>query len=245
MKKQISLFLALTALSFNLLADAHSDFVAGETLYNQNRPSEALTTFIEAAKAGSVDAQNRVGTMYAKGIGTDTNYDHALIWFRAAAKNDHPEAIYNVGKMYQLGLGVAKSPTIAIQWYNHALALDSAEAANNLADMYLKGSSVEQNTQKAEVLFVQAAELGSAVAQRNLGFLYFNGKGIKQDINESYFWFDIAASNHYPDAAQYRDFIASKLPPKDLAKAQQRASDWLKQRDDKPKNNLPNNVTSS
>ncbi|MBL4829391.1 MAG: sel1 repeat family protein [Aliivibrio sp.] len=236
MKINISLFLVATALSFNLLAAPNNDFLAGKSLYNQNKTSEALAVFITAAKAGSIDAQNQVGTMYAKGIGTDINYDHALIWYRAAARNNSPEALYNIGKLYQQGLGVEQDSRTAVQWYNRALEFNSPDAANNLADMYLEGIVVPQDHKKAEQLFIQASELGSTMAQRNLGFLYFNNSGIKQDIDKSYFWFAIAAANDYPDAAQYRDFIASKLTKKRLLKIEQQVSEWIKTNENNQEN---------
>src|SRR3954469_5505377 len=44
----------------------------------------ALKVWMEAAEAGDVEAQNNVGEIYERGLGTEPNYEAAVIWYQKA-----------------------------------------------------------------------------------------------------------------------------------------------------------------
>jgi uncharacterized protein len=87
--------------------------VNGETL------SRFQAAMIEAGK-GNPEAQNKVGTYYKIGIGTDQNDAEAVIWYRKAADLGHAEAQFNLGEMYEEGKGVAANIDMALTWYKKA-----------------------------------------------------------------------------------------------------------------------------
>lgn len=203
--------------------EAHNDYLKGTAYLNQHNYKEAITWLTSAANNGSIEAQNKIGVIYAKGIGTESSASLAIQYFTKAAKNESSMAYYNLGKVYE---SQEKFP-IAIDWYNKAIAMDNSNAMNNLADLYLQGNGLVQNIHQAELLYIQAAELGNATAMRNLGFLYFKGVNVKQDMEKSYFWFNLAAAKSYPEADIYRDFTGEKLYKTARTSIQNEALVWL------------------
>jgi hypothetical protein len=203
--------------------DAHNDYLKGTAYLNQDNYKEAITWLTSAANHGSIEAQNKIAVLYAKGIGTDINTKLAIQYFTKAAVNKSAIAYYNLGKIYES----ENQYPIAIDWYNKAIELKNSNAMNNLADLYLQGKGLVQNTHQAEILYIKSAELNNATAMRNLGFLYFKGIEVKQDMKKSYFWFNLAAAKSYPEAEKYRDFTGSKLYKTTRISVQNEALAWL------------------
>ena len=90
-------------------------------------------------------------------------------------------------------------------------------------------------TTAAEVVATrQRAEEGDAFAQSRLGASYRTGQGVPQDFVEAHKWFNLAPSRttgddggaSQKDAAKARDIMAKLMTPRQLAEAQQRASEW-------------------
>lgn len=203
--------------------EAHQDYLKGTAYLNQDNYKDAITWLTSAANNGSIEAQNKIGVIYAKGIGTDVNPNLAIQYFTKAAKNESSMAYYNLGKVYES----QSKFTAAINWYNKAIEMKNSNAMNNLADLYLQGKGLVQNTHQAELLYIQAAELGNATSMRNLGFLYFKGIEIKQDMKKAYFWFNLAAAKDFPEADTYRDFTGEKLYKTQRITVQNEALEWL------------------
>jgi TPR repeat protein len=64
------------------------------------------------------------------------------------------------------------------------------------------------------------AEQGDARAQYTLGVFYDNGLGVPQDRVTSYMWFDLSAAQGKDGAAAFRDLIARRMTPAQIAEAQ-------------------------
>ena len=222
-----SLLLSASLCSSLALAntEAHQDYLKGTAYLNQDNYKDAITWLTSAANNGSIEAQNKIGVMYAKGIGTDVNTHLAIQYFTKAAKNESSMAYYNLGKVYES----QNKFTTATNWYNKAIEMNNSNAMNNLADLYLQGKGLVQNTNQAELLYVQAAELGNATSMRNLGFLYFKGIEVKQDMEKAYFWFNLAAAKAYSEADTYRDFTGEKLYKTQRISVQNDVLEWLEE----------------
>jgi len=67
------------------------------------------------------------------------------------------------------------------------------------------------------------AEQGDARAQYTLGVFYDNGLGVQQDRIISYMWFDLSAAQGKEGAAAFRDLIARRMTPAQIAEAQRLA----------------------
>ena len=67
------------------------------------------------------------------------------------------------------------------------------------------------------------AERGDANAQYNLGVFYDNGLGVPQDKVRAYMWFNLSAAQGREGAAAFRDLIARRMTPAQIAEAQRLA----------------------
>ena len=70
------------------------------------------------------------------------------------------------------------------------------------------------------------AEQGDANAQYNLGVFYDNGLGVPQDKVSAYTWLNLSAAQGRDGAAAFRDLIARRMTPAQIAEAQKRAREW-------------------
>ncbi|MET0873765.1 MAG: hypothetical protein ABWX81_03080 [Pseudolabrys sp.] len=70
------------------------------------------------------------------------------------------------------------------------------------------------------------AEQGDANAQYNLGVFYDNGLGVPQDKVRAYMWFNLSAAQGKEGAAAFRDLIARRMTPAQIAEAQRLAREW-------------------
>ena len=84
-----------------------------------------------------------------------------------------------------------------------------------LGESYYNGRGVVQDFAEGIKWYKQSAEKGQVEAQETLGGLYFFGKGNAQLSGEE-----------GERVGKVRDFIASKLSPDQLAKAQEMARKW-------------------
>ena len=148
-----------------------------------------------AAGCGDVEAQVRLGELYAKG----KNYnfrpyeEKSLAWYRKAAEQGHAGAQFAVGEACRNGSGTELDRVAAADWYRKAAEQGHAEAQYRLALMYHDGDGVPRD--KAEVirLFRMAAEGGDAEALWRLGKMYEKGDGLPQDREKALRFFQNAA----------------------------------------------------
>ena len=70
------------------------------------------------------------------------------------------------------------------------------------------------------------AEKGNASAQFSLGFMYEKGQGVPQDYVQAYKWFNLAAAQGTKGAAEWREHIAARMTPAQIAEAQKLTSEW-------------------
>ena len=61
--------------------------------YDRANYQTALKVWLEGAMSGSAEAQNNVGEIYAKGLGTAPDYGMAFQWFKKAADQGYGYAI--------------------------------------------------------------------------------------------------------------------------------------------------------
>ncbi|HEY7776581.1 MAG TPA: tetratricopeptide repeat protein, partial [Kineobactrum sp.] len=80
----------------------------------------ALRVWLPAAESGDADAQNSVGEIFERGLGTEPNYEVAVLWFRRAAEQGHKGAQFNLGTLYETGKGVTQDKATALNWYRQA-----------------------------------------------------------------------------------------------------------------------------
>lgn len=113
--------------------------------FSQVLTSQQVAQWRKAAEQGHVEAQTRLGNMYANGSGVSQNYTEAVKWYRKAAEQGAAEAQRELGFMYSCGKGVAEDDAVAVKWYRKAAEQGHAVGQASLACMYVLGSGVTQD----------------------------------------------------------------------------------------------------
>ena len=79
--------------------------------------TEAIKWLRLAAEHGNVDAQARLGVLYAYGGVVARDPEEAAKWTRLAAEQGNRNAMLRLAEMYSLGRGVPRDPGEAKRWY--------------------------------------------------------------------------------------------------------------------------------
>ncbi|MDT0633504.1 caspase family protein [Spectribacter hydrogenooxidans] len=93
------------------------------TAYDRADYKTALKVWLPAAESGDAEAQVNVGEIFEKGLGSEPNYEAAVIWYEKAAKQGNERGLFNLGTMYEQGKGVAESRVKALNLYRQAWGL--------------------------------------------------------------------------------------------------------------------------
>jgi TPR repeat protein len=165
---------------------------------------------------------------YAESVCYDKNKDVAINFgnCQQAAKKNNEMAQYFLGQMYRKGEGVDKSLIKAERWYRKSAEQGNALAQYNLGWMYDMGIGVQKNVAETLKWYGQAAGQGDRYAPFNIGTMYYRGEGVDKDFVKTYYWFDIAKSNGNIKAKKWRDRIAERMTPEQLAAAQKMLEQW-------------------
>jgi uncharacterized protein len=104
------------------------------------------------------------------------------------------------------------------------------KALGLLGFMYEHGFGAPQAYDAAADLYTQGAALGNPFAQARLGLMYDKGHGVPRDFILAYKWLNLAAAHargHEREAyARFRDAVASKMSPDEIAVGQRLALNW-------------------
>ena len=88
--------------------------------YDRADYKSALKVWMGSAQAGDVQAQNYVGEIFERGLGTSPDYAAAAIWYQKAADKGYGPALFNLGTLYERGLGVPEDRLKALNLYRQA-----------------------------------------------------------------------------------------------------------------------------
>ncbi len=159
------------------------------------------------------------------------DYAKAYKEFKPLAEHGDADAQGYMGEMYYLGHGVPQSYVKAVKWYRRAAEQGDDEAQFELGLAYAEGQGVPQDHAEAIKWYRKAAEQGDDEAQFELGWAYTDGKSVPQDFIQAYMWFDLAAAHEndtYAEdyAGDFRDSLAEKMTPAQIAEARRLAREW-------------------
>lgn len=135
--------------------------------YDRANYQTALKVWLDQAMAGSAEAQNNVGEVYSKGLGTEPDYGMAAQWFQKAAAQGYGRAKINLGFLYEQGLGVPQDTAKALNLYREAsgiqdelLYASNVEVQFKAKDEQISGLQTQVQTEQ-----VNSAELKEQVKQ--------------------------------------------------------------------------------
>ena len=107
----------------------------------------------------------------------------------------------------------------------------NAEAQFNLGSLYYQGRGVSQDYKEAVKWLRKAAEQGHIFSQTSLGTIYAEGvQGVvEKDYPQALMWFIFAAAKGDMEAMEFRDSMANRMTPSQIAEAQKLAREFKPQ----------------
>ncbi|KFN41265.1 caspase family protein [Arenimonas oryziterrae] len=135
--------------------------------YDRANYQTALKVWLDQAMAGSAEAQNNVGEIYSKGLGTAPDYGMAFQWFKKAADQGYGRAKINLGYLYESGLGVPQDTAAALNLYREASGITDELLYASTVEVQLKAKDEQIGTLQGQVQSEQAnsAQLREQVRQ--------------------------------------------------------------------------------
>jgi len=133
-----------------------------------------------------------------------------------------------------LGLKYIKTKTRdgykeGFKWFSRAANQGNTRAQVEIGHIFKNGKIVVQNYDETLKWYRKAAEQGDYIGQFSMGLMYFEGKGVAKNYIEAHKWFNIATSNGCDSGMEYRNHVAFKMTPEQIAKAQKLAHEWKPQ----------------
>jgi hypothetical protein len=134
------------------------------------------------------------------------------------------------GTNYQKGVKNYKpdDPAAAVKQLEPLAEQGNADAQFNLGSLYYQGWGVPQDYKEATKWFRKAAGQRHIFAQVTLGSIYAEGvQGvIEKDYSQALMWFIFAAAAGDMEAMEYRNNLAMKMTPAQIAEAQKMAREF-------------------
>src|SRR5262245_1854576 len=139
----LAIVLSIVCLTSSTCADIKPTV---DTSMNNRAEDEATAEEVrKSAEAGDASAQNKLGLLYAEGVGVPQNHRQAKEWFEMAAKQGHTGAHVNLGTLYLQGAGVPQSAQMALFWFSRAAGQGNVQAFAKLGWMYTQGRGMLQD----------------------------------------------------------------------------------------------------
>ncbi|MEK9704161.1 MAG: tetratricopeptide repeat protein [Deltaproteobacteria bacterium] len=136
--------------------------------YRANDSTNRFTPFFEKQDPKIL---YKLGEIYRRGQGLDSNPTEAFRWHTKAAEKNHAPSQSMLGYLYRNGIGTAENSAQAVNWYRRAADQNYALAQFNLGSLYRKGYGVPQDEARARALYQQAAKNGNPQARKVLDWL--------------------------------------------------------------------------
>lgn len=103
----------------------------------------ATAVWMAQAEDGDPVAQNYLGEIYEKGLGTAPDYAAARDWYERAAEQGYTAAQFNLGKLYESGLVGPVDRDKALSWYRKAAGLPNLTTTPELLPAPLSSRETE------------------------------------------------------------------------------------------------------
>lgn len=167
------------------------------------------------------DVQLMLGWMYTEGKGVTQDYREAARLYHLAANQGRAHAECGLGKLYAEGKGVTQDYVEARKRYQKAADRELACGQAGYGNLFLNGFGVPQDYAEAFKWIQKGAMQGDSLACAKLGIMYSEGRGVPQDYVQAHMWYNLAGAAGREDATKFRDDIAKKMTPAQIAEAQQ------------------------
>jgi predicted nucleic acid-binding Zn-ribbon protein len=136
--------------------------------YDRADYRSALQVWMASAESGDADAQNYVGEIYLKGLGTAPDPARAADWFERAVAQGHRRAMANLAVLLEQGRGVAVDRDRALQLYRASSGASEELMYASVVAVQLAARDATIAGQRSELqqLRSRVTELEAELAQR-------------------------------------------------------------------------------
>lgn len=151
--------------------------------------------------AGGVLAQQILGFMFEKGLGTPVNRVAAADWYRKAADAGNAKAQYYYGRLLlEGGGGIRRDREQAVRLFTKAADAGNGEAMAALGRALMKGEGIDRNKSEGLRWYERAAAKDVTEAQYQMALLYKNGDAVGKSNTVALEWMEKAARKGHPKA---------------------------------------------
>ena len=168
--------------------------------------SQAETLYLDAAKAGQVDAMVRLGVLY----GAEKEFKKAFFWLGRAQILGNADANYQLGQIYENQLGKFAEKDKAIQYYEFAAKKNHAEALLALARMYQQGKTVDKNPVESARYYKELAKQNNPEAEYQIALVCLSGDLSGCTLQEGKQWLQKAQDHGVSAAAKLLRLYTAK-----------------------------------
>ena len=116
------------------------DFDSGVSAAQAGNYAVAYCIWKPLADQGHVEAQYRLGWLYAKGLGLAVDEASAINWWKQAGEQKHVDALFSLGWAYEHGDGTEKNIALAMKYYLQAASLGQEDAVELLQLMLMRNN---------------------------------------------------------------------------------------------------------
>ena len=205
------------------------EYVAENKETAQRYYKAALSGFLELESKDQADDNlyYKLGSMFKKGLGTDSDMDKAIDYFKRSAEMNNKNGLYEYGKAMLLGEHIAQNKQKAVKLLEKAIKLGNTNAKRFLALEYISGEYFPQGIEKGIAMLTECADEGDSFACFKLGQIYLKGEIVTQDLERAEKYLLLAEDN------EFTQYAFGKLYLQEEKYDIQRAVDYFKRSSDK------------
>jgi hypothetical protein len=186
--------------------------------------NRAIPYYEKAAELGSARAQASLGTIFAKGLQGEPDYEQSVNWYRKAADQGERDGQCGLAMRYALGQGVPVDLEEARRLFTAAADQGQPEAEYDLAVMCEEGKGGPADRSLAEHYYQMAAERGMPKAQLRLGMLLASGES-RSDKVSAYRWLMLSQDSMKESSAALNS-LRKSMNDQEIAEAERQVDTW-------------------
>lgn len=209
-------------------------------------PREAARWYRLAAEEGDMEAQYRLASAQMTGRGVARDLAEAAFWLEQAAEQGFTPAFRGLAELHRSGRVVGGNPEQTAKLLERAAKLGDAESQFAYGS-WLEGGGTTSDPKAALQWYRRAAEQGHVGAQVKLGRSLADAAESNDQAAEGFMWLNVAlratedkakastpkgkpvkdeAALMRNQVADIRKELASRMPPYQIADAENRARNW-------------------
>ena len=124
-----------------------------------------------AAESGDIAAQERLASMFRRGLGVEENLEASVAWLKRSAEAGVVNSQRELSTAYEHAIGAEKDIDLSLYWLDRAAKQRDSVALFDLAMKFLRGEGVKKDIQKVIELLHKAAWEGNRKAFANLNLV--------------------------------------------------------------------------